>query len=37
MPIVVKIDGRAYLTDQRFYGDGRRARSGFFLVPLDNR
>jgi inner membrane protein len=37
MPIVVKIDGRVYLTDQRFYGDRRRARSGYFLVPLDNR
>ena len=37
MPIVVKIDGRAYLTDQRFYGDGRRGRSGYFLVPLDKQ
>jgi inner membrane protein len=37
MPIVVKIDGRAYLTDQRFYGDGRRGRSSFFLIPLDKQ
>jgi inner membrane protein len=37
MPIVVKIDGRVYLTDQRFYGDGRRGRSGFFLIPLDKQ
>jgi inner membrane protein len=37
MPIVVKIDGRPYLTDQRFYGDGRRGRSSYFLIPLDNR
>jgi inner membrane protein len=37
MPIVVKIDGRPYLTDQRFYGDGRRIRRGFFLIPLDKR
>jgi inner membrane protein len=37
MPIVVRIDGRAFLTDQRFYSRspsrlGRRA----FLIPLDN-
>ena len=37
MPIVIRIDGRAYLTDQRFYGDGRRVRKGFFLVPLDKQ
>jgi inner membrane protein len=37
MPIVVKIDGKAYLTDQRFYGGTGRARSGYFLIPLDNR
>lgn len=37
MPIVVKIDGRAYLTDQRFYGGTGRTRTGYFLVPLDNR
>jgi inner membrane protein len=37
MPIVVKIDGRKYLSDQRFYGSGPRGRSGYFLVPLDNR
>jgi inner membrane protein len=37
MPIVVRIDGRAFLTDQRFYTRtpsriGRRT----FLIPLDN-
>ena len=37
MPIVVRIDGRAFLTDQRFYTSaptriGRRT----FLIPLDN-
>jgi inner membrane protein len=37
MPIVVKIDGRPYLTDQRFYGGARRVRSGYFLIPLDKR
>ena len=37
MPIVVRIDGRSYLTDQRFYDGGRRARSTFFLIPLDNK
>lgn len=47
MPIVVKIDGRTYLTDQRFYNSLRsrvvpRQVRGFFrrssfLVPLDNR
>jgi inner membrane protein len=36
MPIVIRVDGRAYLTDQRFYDSGRRASSGFFLIPLDN-
>lgn len=35
MPIVVTIDGRAFLTDQRYY-DATRSRSSFFLVPLDN-
>ena len=35
MPIVVSIDGRAYLTDQRYY-DATRSRSSFFLIPLDN-
>ena len=33
MPIVVRIDGRSYLTDQRFYIG--RARSRYFLIPLD--
>jgi inner membrane protein len=46
MPIVVKIDGKPYLTDQRFYNSLRarvvpaQVRSFFqhssFLVPLDN-
>jgi inner membrane protein len=35
MPIVVSIDGRAYLTDQRYF-DASRSRSSFFLLPLDN-
>ena len=47
MPIVVRIDGRNYLTDQRFYGPLRSSsiprsvrrffRGHAFLVPLDNR
>ena len=37
MPIVVKVDGRLYLTDQRFYDPARSARSGYFLIPLDKR
>jgi inner membrane protein len=47
MPIVVKIDGRTYLSDQRFYGAIRSNavpgsvrrffRGHAFLVPLDNR
>jgi inner membrane protein len=37
MPIVVRVGGRAYLTDQRFYGGARRVRSGYFLIPLDKR
>jgi inner membrane protein len=47
MPIVVKIDGRKYLSDQRFYGAIRSNavpgsvrrffRGHSFLVPLDNR
>ena len=36
MPIVIRIDGRAYLTDQRFYSLSSRLRSGAFLIPLDN-
>jgi inner membrane protein len=46
MPIVVEVDGRTYLSDQRFYGALRsravpkRVRTFFrghsFLVPLDN-
>lgn len=46
MPIVVKLDGKAYLTDQRFYNSLRarvvpkQVRSSFrhssFLIPLDN-
>jgi inner membrane protein len=37
MPIVVRIDGRAYLTDQRFYNGATRIRTRAFFVPLDNR
>ena len=37
MPIVVDIDGRAYLTDQRFYSSATRFGKGTFLIPLDNR
>jgi inner membrane protein len=37
MPMVIEEDGRAYLTDQRFYDDARRMRSNGFLIPLDNR
>jgi hypothetical protein len=46
MPIVVDVDGRTYLSDQRFYGplrarsvprSIRRFFSGHaFLIPLDN-
>lgn len=37
MPIVVTIDGRAYLTDQRFYASARRLGARSFLIPLDKR
>ncbi|HZC38710.1 MAG TPA: metal-dependent hydrolase [Sphingomicrobium sp.] len=47
MPIVVRIDGRKYLSDQRFYGSLRSSsvpgpvrrffRGHAFLIPLDNR
>ena len=47
MPLVIERDGRAYLTDQRFYSTMRsrdvprglrdRLRADAFLVPLDNR
>jgi len=47
MPIVVRVDGHSYLTDQRFYGPLRSRsippslrnwfRRHSFLVPLDNR
>lgn len=37
MPIVITVVGRKYLTDQRFYDGGRRASSGYFLIPLDKR
>jgi inner membrane protein len=47
MPIVVSIDGRKYLSDQRFYGSLRSSsipgavrrffRGHAFLIPLDNR
>jgi inner membrane protein len=45
MPIVVTLDGRAYLTDQRFYSTSpspiamkmrRMIRRSAFLIPLDN-
>jgi len=36
MPLVVEQDGRAFLTDQRFYDQSSRIRSGTFLIPLDN-
>jgi inner membrane protein len=46
MPIVVKLDGKSYLTDQRFYSSTpspigaamrRMVRRSAFLIPLDNR
>lgn len=47
MPIVVTVEGHAYLSDQRFYGPLRSAaipgwlrnffRTHSFLIPLDNR
>jgi inner membrane protein len=36
MPMVHEQDGRAYLTDQRFFEAGRAANSTF-LIPLDKR
>ena len=36
MPMVLVEDGRAFLTDQRFYDRGGPARSAGFLIPLDN-
>ena len=36
MPVVVVEQGRAYLTDQRFYDSGAPGRSRTFLIPLDN-
>jgi hypothetical protein len=36
MPMVYLENGRAYLTDQRFFEAGR-ASSSNFLIPLDNR
>jgi inner membrane protein len=35
LPIVVERDGRAFLTDQRFYDGARRSGTGAFLIPLD--
>jgi inner membrane protein len=35
MPMVVATQGRAYLTDQRFYGRASIGGRGTFLVPLD--
>jgi inner membrane protein len=37
MPIVVHIDGRPFLTDQRFYSARSRFGRGTFLIPLDKR
>jgi len=46
MPIVVNVDGQAFLTDQRFYSAApspfartmrRMVRRSAFLIPLDNR
>lgn len=37
MPIVVTVDGRTYLTDQRFFAPQSRLRTHAFLVPLDKR
>ena len=46
MPIVIRIDGHSYLTDQRFYNARaapfgnqmrRMVRRSVFLIPLDNR
>lgn len=37
MPMVAVENGRAFLTDQRFYDDARRMRNRSFLIPLDNR
>jgi hypothetical protein len=36
MPMVFEEDGRAFLTDQRFYDRDHRAGSTNFLIPLDN-
>jgi inner membrane protein len=36
MPMVVEQDGRAYLTDQRFFESGSAANSAF-LIPLDKQ
>ena len=36
MPMVHRQDGRAYLTDQRFF-DSSRPSSAAFLIPLDNQ
>ena len=35
MPMVAIQDGRAFLTDQRFYDDARRIGASNFLIPLD--
>jgi inner membrane protein len=37
MPIVIKIGGHSFLTDQRFYSSTSRLARGTFLIPLDNR
>jgi inner membrane protein len=36
MPMVLISNGRAYLTDQRFYDPGSVRSTGEFVVPLDN-
>lgn len=36
MPMVFERDGRAFLTDQRFYDRNNRVGSSNFLIPLDN-
>ena len=37
MPIVIRVDGHSFLTDQRFYRSTTRLGRGTFLIPLDNR
>jgi inner membrane protein len=37
MPIVIRVGGRPYLTDQRFYSASSRLRARAFFIPLDNK